>query len=508
MIPTFLLSVVPVLAAPGACAPAPAAVLPQDEQQEEKKTIDHQARMTAAGDDVAQLWALVEELDELDMNAESREVCKRILELDASHEAAHKKLRHHFYDDQWFESYTALSKYRREEAKRMLDEHGLVRFRDEWVPQTDVVYLRMGWTKDENDQWVSPHVIERVKMEAKYVEEGRQQRPEDGAWILPEDFDKWREGLFLCGDQWVGLEEAQTYHGQIGQWWTWMGNYFVCLSTLDYEGTKWASWWADQTYQDLVRAVGLKPQTKPEFVVLNGIPQYNVFASGDQAAGLAPTEGTGFSSLHYAYVADAWFDPTVQPPVFRGTGVCYWDQNDEALKGYGQFAVRHAAAQAYLESIDPSWETISQAIANPGGAGQGLIASFWNEKIIPGWLRYGISSYCERYFRDRNVGQDGNPWWARDWAMQNIRAAGDIRPLEELFQFNLDLNDIPGSTQMINEAGLIVSFILDSGDSDVAEKHAAFKAALEKGEGTEEAVQALQQAIIDNERSLRNYAQI
>ena len=45
---------------------------------------------------------------------------------------------------------------------------------------------------------------------------------------------------------------------------------------------------------------------------------------------------------------------------FRGAGVCYWDTLTESLAPYGQHAVRHAAAQSYVEAIDPSWNAVSQ----------------------------------------------------------------------------------------------------------------------------------------------------
>ena len=63
------------------------------------------------------------------------------------------------YDDKWFESYAALSKYKREEAQRMLDEHGLVRHGDDWVPEVDLPYLRMGWVK-QGERWMSQRKID------------------------------------------------------------------------------------------------------------------------------------------------------------------------------------------------------------------------------------------------------------------------------------------------------------------------------------------------------------
>lgn len=497
MITTILLSATPLFSA-APPLPAPTTIV------QEEQGIDE--RMKAAGEDVDKLWALAEDLKANDKRDEWKTVLKRIIEIDASHEGAHKGLRHHFYDGKWFESYAELSIYRREEAKRMLEEHGLVRFNDEWVPQDDVVYLRMGWVKDEAGRWASPNVMNRQAQEAKYLEEGYQLRADDGSWVHPDDFTKWSEGLWQCGEEWVTLDQANEYHGQIGQWWALVGDHYTILGTNDWNNCNSARWWADQTYADLVRAVGVQPKTKPEVIVLNSTGQYNNFAGGDQASGRQPTEATGSSSIHYAYFSEAWFDVSTNPPEFRGVGVCYWEPANEQLAGYGQHAVRHAAALSYMESIDPSWNSISLLLSNPGQ--QFSPDSFWAEKKIPRWLRYGIASYCERYFHDKTVGEDGNPWWARDWAFQNLRATGDLQPLEEIFAFNQDVNNIETSNKLINEAGLLVAYMLDGDNKQVKDAHAAFKAAFRAGEDTTEQAAALQEALVKSEKKLRRWAKL
>jgi hypothetical protein len=146
---------------------------------------------------------------------------------------------------------------------------------------------------------------------------------------------------------------------------------------------------------------------------------------------------------------------------------------------------------------------VSQAIGNQQGM---QAAAFWSEKRIPLWLRYGAASYVERYLEDRNAGDGGDPWGFRTWALENVRNKGGLRPLPEVFGFVLDLNNIEGSTKLINEAGLLVSFVLDGQCAPVQQAHAAFKTALQEGQPTAESVQALQQAIVDNEAELRKYA--
>jgi hypothetical protein len=184
-------------------------------------------------------------------------------------------------------------------------------------------------------------------------------------------------------------------------------------------------------------------------------------------------------------------------------GVCFWDYDDEGLRVWGQYAVRHAAALSYMEAVDPSWETISQAIANPGSL---QIESFWNEKKLPRWFHYGLASYCERYAQDRSVGEGGDPWSFRAWAVQNLRSGGELEPLEQVFAMNLDPNDPAASVRRIHEAGLLVSFVLDGDCAPVKAAHEALVAAFAGGEDTAEQVQALQQALVDNLDQLKAYA--
>lgn len=502
MISTILLSLAPVLVP---TAPVPAS--PRPAWQEDAEV---QKRISEAGNDVAKLLEVAQWCETNEKAAEAREVYKKILELDAAHEAAHKALRHHFYDNQWFESYVALSKYKREEAQRMKDK-GLARFGEEWVPIADVPYLRMGWVRNEAGTWVSRHELDRAEQLKKWQEGGFRYRPEDMSWVAPDDAAKLEQGLWKCGDQWVDLAAANTYHGEIGQWWRYQdpeGKHFTVLTTLPHSAdpkdsrVAWAAWYAEQAYPDLMRALGVAPKTSPEVVVLRTTEQYNNFAAGDQAAGRAGTESSGASSVHYAFFSDTWFDASVNPPEFKGVGVCYWDAENPALAPYGIHAIRNAAAQSYMEAIDPSWDAVSVALSSSQPVQP---QAFWTEKKIPLWLRYGIASYCDRYFKD---GNNENPWWAREWAFANLRAKGELRPLADIFAFNVDPNNIDDAGKLLQEAGLVVSFVLDGGITDVIKEHQAFKAALKNGGDTQKAVAALQQVILDYEDALRAHANL
>ena len=67
---------------------------------------------------------------------------------------------------------------------------------------------------------------------------------------------------------------------------------------------------------------------------------------------------------------------------------------------------------------------ISGAISTAISSSQPLQpATFWQEKRIPVWMRYGLASYCERYFSDAENSPQ-NPWALRDWAIENLSQVG------------------------------------------------------------------------------------
>lgn len=492
-IPTLLLSATTLAYAPPAMSAPPAAIAPVS-------SVDHADEIRAAGKDVAKLLALAEAYETKDDVDAARAAYARVLELDEGNAAARRGLGHKLDDGQWFETYAALSAHRREVAKRMLAEHGKVRFGDEWVLLEVVPYRRMGFVELDG-AWLHPAEVEARATAAERTGAGWQQQ--DGVWVHPDEFDKWRAGLWKVGEEWVDKDVANTYHADLDQMWEIESESkrFVALTTCERDTAAWIPWWADKTYPDLVRIFGIKPEGQLRLVCVRDIPQYNAFSGGDPATGRNPGEGNGWSSVHYAFLADALFDNTATPARWLGSGACYYDATDPALAPYGQHAVRHAAGQSYVEAIDPSWDFLSQVVS---GNTAFQSPAFWAEKRIPLWLRYGACSYVERYFEDDSADIQ-NPWWARDWAFQNLAALSDF---ETLFAFAIDANEPASSGALIHQAGLLVSFMLDGKCKPVTDAHQAFKSALRSGEGLEDAIEDLETALRRNERKLKAYAGI
>jgi len=460
----------------------------------------------AAGSDINKLLQLATDWTEQKRAEGARAAWKRVIELDRDNAIAREGLRHQFYDGKWWESRTALFDFQRAEDERMAKQ-GLARLKDTWVPIADAPFLRLGWVRDASLGWLSPLTKVRLDREQDLAAKGWQQQ--DLEWVPPEQFESWKKGLWKCGEDWVDNEGANTWHADMNRPWYVASEHFVISTTVERDRVEWCKWYADQTYADLVRLFGVAPgsrlsavdllgpkRDKPELYVLRNLEQFNkVAASG--------AETDGFSSLHYAYFADAWYDTSVKPAAYAGIGVGFWDNGNKTLDGFGQYSIRHAAALSFVEAIDPSWKALGDMAM---GVQAKSTTAFWAEKKIPRWLRYGAASYVERYFLDKTVGDAGNPRWSREWAFNALKQSGGLRDIQKVFDFKLVLADQPGSTQLIHEAGLLVAFLLDGEDKQVQKAHQAFVQALRGGGNTAAAVADLQKALLASKASITKFA--
>jgi hypothetical protein len=464
------------------------------------------AKIAAAGRDVAKLLDLASSYLNSPQNDWATKIYKRVLEIDPNNEPAHKALRHQLYDKKWFESFAELSKYKREEAAKM-KEKGLARYKEEWVPEADLPFLEMGWAQGRNGEWQNPAELERAKLAADFEARGFRFRADDSSWVGPDDFPKWEAIQWKCGDEWVDTAKANDFHSKPEHAWKLAGEHFDVETTLDWDGANSARWYAEKSWPELVRLFGLEPKSRPHFVVANGLAQYN------QVAGNPPLlpEFEGYSSFHGAYFADLFFDTDAKPVQFRGCGVSYWERKDAKAGSWGPFWARWAAAQSFVEAIDPSWSAVGDRIAATGATEDAaFIASFWAEKRIPQWLRYGAASYVERFLKNPEAAEGADPWTIRAFAFGEVKKSGGLRKLDDVFAFGLNINDIPGSTRLYGEAGVVVSYLLDGtgGDKGLAEKHAAFKSALASGKTADAkaASTALQQELSKHEADVRKFA--
>ncbi len=356
-----------------------------------------EAKLAAAGKDVAKLLELASSYVTAAQEDAAKKVFKKVLELDPNNEAAHKGLRHQLYDKKWFESFAELSKYKREEAAKMKAK-GLARFKDEWVPEAELPFLNMGWTKDEKGAFQNPHRLARAKQVAEWTAAGYEFRADDNSWIAPDDSEKWaRQALEVrrrVGRHGQGQRVPRQDRARLG------ARRRALRGRDDHATGRAATPRAGtptRSGPSCVRIFGVEPPEKPHVIVLNSLEQYNLVAGNTP---LLP-EFEGYSSLHGAYFADLYFDDEAKPPQFLGCGVSYWVRKDPKGEIWGPLWLRWAAAQSFVDAIDPSWGAIGDRIAGAGTVDQAAFATaFWCEKKIPRWLRYGAASYVERFQKD------------------------------------------------------------------------------------------------------------
>jgi len=483
----------------------PTAPIPQAHADEVDDAI------AAAGKDVAELLELAAKYADADREADARRVYERVIELDTDNADARAAMRHEFYDGRWFESYVKLARYKREEAKRMR-EKGLVRYFEDWVPEDEIAFLRLGWVRDENGEWVDPVRVEEARVAAELEAAGHRFRADDSSWVAPEDFDKWAAIQWKCGDVWLDTAEADRYHANPSTPWVLTGEHYLLHSTCPWDTANAARWHADRTHEHLVRLFGVAPEHRPDVLVLNSLAQYNSAAGGDW------NDVEGYSSLHGAYFCEEAGTPAPvdsrESARYLGRGVSYWATDDPALASWGPFWVRWAAAQSYVDAIDFSWQAVGRYVGpdemiDLAAFGQ----AFWEEKRLPLWLRYGAATYVERFLPNPEVDASAageNPWNLREFALEALRASGGLRPLDEVFEFGLSVDDTENSSRLYQEAGLLVAFLLD-GSRDGTPLRAAHERlrealAADDAAAIEDAVAKLEAALKRNDAAIREFA--
>jgi len=475
-------------------SPRATANQPQDDQEAE-----YERRRKAAEGNAKKLWEVANWCEANGLTKEFRSCLRAILKLDDSDKKAHELLGHVAYDGQWFTSEKKMEVYkkkreaqiRKAEEKRAKEE-GLIKHKGQWVRPEEVPLLEKGYVKDESGTWVDPE--EQKKLADGWVRQ-------DLEWIAPDEKDNIDQGLWKCGEQWLSLEKANAYHAEVEQCWKIPGQRFVAFSTCDRKTSERALREAEDAYADLVRIFGVHPPDRPHFLILKNRDQYSSFAAGDASEQRMGAESQGLSSVHGACFADTWFD--LRAMKFLGAGVSYWDVDDERESQFGRLWARHAAGQSFVEQIDPSHETLNKLFESMGASGYSPEA-YWDEKFLPRWLRWGAATYVERYSVDKSAGAASNPYQLREWSVANIQSAGGLDALDAILEFGISVEDPEGSRKLLNEAGLLVAFLVDGACEPLQKNHEALKAAILKARQDPKQAKSVARAIAKLEKTLKS----
>ena len=477
-------SVIPAQAseAPG---PFATSLLRRDNDEFEK-------RMAEAGDDVDKLWQVHNYCVTYNLSSQDRKVLRAIIKLDPDHKQAREASGHIFFDDQWFKSEKKYLAHKAKKEEKEAKAAGLVKYKGEWVHPDDLERLKAGLRQTDDGQWVSEEQYERISK--GYV-------LHDLMWIAPEEVAEADAGKFKCGEDWLELAEANKYHKLTDRFWKIpsFDDRFHVYATTDREIAIKALDQASETIPDIVRILGKVPSEPVVFGLLRSSKQYGTFAAGDSSFNVPPTELRGLSSVHGAYFAEMWF---TEDSEHMGAGVAYWDASSDAGNSFGKLFARHAAALSIVEALDPS----PKAMERTKQKREFDIDAFLEEKKLPDWLRFGTASYCERYYLDKARNADRIA--LRKWSVANIKSRGAFDSLSTIFKMKLTVDNPDQSGKLLNEAGLVVAFLIDGENAAVKEKHAAFKIAFRNGGSFEKEIRALESALLDAEADLRKFGDV
>ena len=317
--------------------------------------------------------------------------------------------------------------------------------------------------------------------------------------LAGDELQKSESALFKCGPFWFDELDANDYHSRLLYWWKIPAEHFLAYSTCSRSTSLVALAWMEHTWPNLVRLFGVEPEGPLTVITLRSVLQYNAFNITQPGPGVVAPESAGWSAFHFAYLCEQWVD--LEEGLFPGAGCGYWDDTTAAGNGWGPFSIRHAAAQAFVEAVDPSPGTGGAWLRDP--TGEFPRDAFWSEKKLPLWLRYGAAVYCERYFTEPGA---EDPTWARTWSNDELNALGGLDDLDTAFACELAQDEVTRSRKNILQAGLLVAFVLDGGNPAVREAHGELRRALAADEGVGPAVAALEAEIAAQEQALRAFA--
>ncbi len=274
-------------------------------------------RLEEAGKDVKKLWELYLWCDSSERNREARKTALRIIKNDPDHEEARAALGHEYFDGKWFKTQKKLVAYKKKKEERTAKEQGLVRYEDGWVPKEDLPFLEKGMVRNDEGKWISAE-------EYKRISEGWVQH--DLEWIHPDEQVNVDKGLFKCGQKWLSEEDANAFHADLNSWWKIPGDHFTLWGTCDRKVMMQVKDEMERAARDMARIYGQFPSEPVNVMILRDADQYGAFATGSDEFEHPQTEIRGLSSIHYAFLAEAYFS---EAEGFLGMGAGYWDASTE-----------------------------------------------------------------------------------------------------------------------------------------------------------------------------------
>jgi hypothetical protein len=449
---------------------------------------EFKARLERAKNDAPALWKLYDWCEAAGLSKEQRTVLLALVKANPNDRKARELLGHVYQDGQWFETTKKAEEARAKALAAEARRQGKVVRNGELVDPADVPMLDRGLVRDEAGRWVPAEDLKRLR-------EGWVRQ--DAQWIAPEEAPKVEQGLWKCGEQWLSLAEANTYHSKIETCWVIPSEHSVVFSTHTRDIALAALEQLEASHAALVRIFGQAPERKLAVLALANAEQYNDFASSRERARV---ELRGLSSVHGAFLAELYRAP--EAAGFSGGGVCLFDAStDEGLR-FGKTFARCAYGLSFGEALDPSPQFLAE-VSERGAPSERGVEEFWSEKTLPEWFRFGAAAYVERYMPDTKA---PDPQWPKKWSVENLRAGGGLDPLATILAFEPSAQDKLATAKMLNQFGLLVSYVLEGQNPAVTEAHGALTRTLAERKHPGKAVKELEKHLLQNESGLRTFA--
>ena len=422
------------------------------------------------------LWELYRWCAESGRAAQGEGVLQRLLRLDPDHMEARTALGHVQHSGAWFPSQSALDDHLAAQEPDVAISRGWSRYKQTWMhPQHKALAAKGHVVDRQTGQWAD-------RKQSKQLAQGWVRQ--DLIWIAPDDIRRLNKEQWKVDGLWVELAEAERQRARIASMWRIPSPHAALHTTVDRPIARRALEVMDSALIDLRRVFGAEPALPLNVALMRDEDQYDRLAFGDPDGRRAPSHLGRRHVIHSAFFAESWLPFEGGDRVFKGMGVGYWDTASPSGDLYGVHAARLAFGLSYADAVDPSPKAVRSGLRS--GAGAAYYESYQSEKVLPLWLHYGGAVYAERFFRDTRVpgggaSEDGDPWWARTWSLDNLKRLGGLRPLAEVFAFGLEPNDRSDGLKLMIEAGLVVAFALDGHCEPVEAAHASLRSALAAG---------------------------
>ncbi len=456
---------------------------------------DFKDKLKAAGKDPVKLWALYQwALEDDERKKYRKRVLKAVIKADPAHVEAHQALGHVEFEGEWFDTERALDRH----MEKIAEERGLVKFKKGWVPAVDVPFLLQGLEKDEYGDWFDP-------ITAKRLAEGWKQQ--DLVWIEPSEFSKMEEGLWKCGDKWMSLEDANEWHDDFDAPWVIPTKRAVVWATTTRETAMLAAKQAELAWFDMQKVFGFDSGLPVPFMVVKDQGEYLRFMDGDTEYDVPQVDPIGISGHSRAAFADLWFD--FEDSKYNGMGTTYWDAEDPNGGSYGIHDARFAYGLSYVAALDPTIGAVANVLSSAEDYEDVDRGKFLNERFnaqrIPRWFGWGAANYASRWFKDQQVKQGGNPRWAFEWSASNLSTQGGLADLDSVFEFEVGL-ETDSTATLIMSAGLLVAYIVDGENADLARLLKSLQEALQKGQDVGKIFQDIRNTLAESEEQIRAFA--